>query len=243
MAQLIQSKQIEKILTGKVDITNFPSLAANSANATAVITTALTTAGNGNSPVPLSVSSDVNTQGVVTSGDNNIAIILDNATKVPIDATGQNSEVYGRITETGGAYTISYFYLDAAGTETAYTFPASTPIDFVFNYRYTFRNYPADAGVSIQSTNINQDPKTVGTKIQIDLLTVTATDTLSNLTQTPTAASELRLLVNGAWYHSGANQPVGLTGSTPTWNPSAFGADNAWSIVTTDEVYAHYPRV
>lgn len=243
MVQLIKSKQIEKILAGSIEIANFPSLAASSANATSVITTALSTAGDGGVAVPLQPSTGGGVQGVVTSGDTNIALVLDNASKTPIDATGQNNEVYARMTEVAGVYTISYFYLDNAGVETAHTFSSSTPIDFIFNYRYTFTNFPSDAVVSVQSTQINQDPKTVGTKIQQEQLTVTATNTLSALTQTPTAAIELKLLINGVWYHSGGGQPVGLSGNIPTWTPGAFDPQDAFDIVTNDEVYAYYPRV
>src|ERR1051325_6523055 len=123
---LFQPEQIQKIAATFIRISNFTA-AGNSNNVTAVITTALTTAGNGNTQVPLQVSADVNAEGVITSSALNRVLIYDHATQRKL-SDANNNEIYGRLTDNGsGVYTLTYYSL-VNGVETALT--VNGAIDF-----------------------------------------------------------------------------------------------------------------
>jgi hypothetical protein len=98
-------------------------------------------------------SSDVSTQlslktpgggdtfaGVITTPPSNKVILLDNTTGEGFeDASGR--KVFGRITESSGVWTLSYF-VNISGTETAYSFSSSTDIQFHLLEVYDQANRP-----------------------------------------------------------------------------------------------------
>jgi hypothetical protein len=94
----------------------------------------------------------------VTSGANRVLIYDSTTNNKLIDTNG--NEVYGRITESGGVYTLSYF-VEVAGVETAFTMTAGT-IDFLFPYRFTFTQFPSDAPIRVQSSFVGEDPVASG---------------------------------------------------------------------------------
>lgn len=90
---------------------------------------------------------DSTTAGIVTTGLNNKVQIRDTATGQPIEQTPGGSDVYGRLTESTGVYTLTYFY-DNAGTETAYSFSADTGIDILFPESAPLDSIPFNAIVN-----------------------------------------------------------------------------------------------
>lgn len=234
---LIQPKQIDKIqaapirLNGKT-VTN----GSGSVLITTELTTALNTAGNGGVAVPLQVSADVHTIGLITSGVTNMTLLWATTSGEKLIDAGGN-ELYGRLTESGGVYTLTFYSL-IAGVETAYSFTADTDIDFVVHYRFDFERLPADHGVSVRSNFVNQDPGAAGggASLLTELRNPTGTNTLPDLTKTPDSNSNVLLLVNGVVETTHGNAAFSVSGKTLTWNAANAG----YTLETTDVVVAQY---
>ena len=217
----IQSKQIEQLLQGFLQISG---LSAVISTATTVITTPLTTllgsAGRNGVAVPLQVATTT-TEGVITSGSGNRAEIFDAVTKDKIlNLAGDSEEVYGRITEAAGVYSIDYYYLaNGTGVETAFTFPATQS--------------------SIKTRNVADDGKSKGFGYQ-EGLTVTATNTVSNLSFSPVDPAQVKLTINGQSFYSVLHFTV--TGLAISFSGPQLAAMGLGQIDTTDTVYAEYRR-
>ena len=225
-----QAKQINKVLSSPVQVNSFTANGA-SANATTAITAALSTAGSGGRAVPLQVSTDDFTMGVETN--NWICPIEDAATKDPIEESGY--EVYGRLSESSGVYTLTWFY-DADGTETAYTFASPVSINFRFCYMFDFDRYPPKTACSIISKMIEDDPSSQSGRPFAEELTPTGTNTLPNLTYTPTNNTPVFLIVNGHTENSLSGGGFSVSGKALTWSV----ANAEYDLATTDEVIAFY---
>lgn len=230
----IKTKQIEWLLDSVIVISGLSASGA-STNVTTPITTALSTAGNGGVSVPLQVASTTQV-GVITTGNNTIAIFDSSSKKLLRDTSG--NEVYGRLTQASGVYTLTY-YSNVAGTETAYTMPSST-LDFWFSYRFDMSRIPPDFAIRYNVQNINESMPVVSSSTQKtfrEALTITGTiangSTLPDLTKTPTSASGVALYVNGIQYSSLLGHFT-LSGKTITW------ATTIYSITTTDGVTVCY---
>lgn len=241
MGDLHKRKQIDWVMSAGVNVVGFTTTASASDNVTAAITSALSGAGRGGASVPLTISGGEDSQGTIVAGDYARIEIETTLNKDKIAGDSDDNEVYGRLSESTGTYTLSYHYLDDTGTEQAYNFAAATDINFTFNYRFTAATIPADAIIGQQGTQISQDPGGNRTKLKKERLSVTALNTLSDLTSPIADSTQLKLIINGIIYHTGTGEPVTLTGQTPAWNPAAFGSQDAWDIETTDTVFAEYP--
>jgi hypothetical protein len=233
---MIKSKQLNWILSGNIRIAN-TNVTGGSQNITAALTTALSTAGRKGVAVPVQVSADEDSVGVITTGTNNLVQVQSNATKMKYTDTNGN-EVYGRLTEAAGVYTVTFF-TSVNGTETAYSFGSANAIDIDFNYRYDAARLPADYAIAIPTKIISQDPKVSGAgTFSLELLTVTATNTLAALAKTPSVPATVRLYVNGQIITSlgGASAKFSISGKTITWNATNAG----YSLTTDDNVIAAY---
>lgn len=226
---LIQSKQVSKVLAGHIKVSGF-SASGGSNDITTALGTAVASAGNGGVAVPLQVSGNEVTVGVVTTGNNRAEIDDGNLDD------GNGNEVYGRLTESGGVYTLTYYSL-VADTETAYTFGASTSIDFEFGYRFDFSRLPADFAITTAYRIVDPGGKTGGgASLHTELLTVTAADTVSNLAKTPDSTANVILLINGLAYSTLGNADFAVAGKAITWNSGNAG----FSIEVNDKVIAQY---
>lgn len=235
----IQSKQVQKILTGPIKITGVAVTSSNSSVVvTSAITSALTVAGDGGTAVPLQVSASNTAAGVITSAPLNYSDIWNNTTKDKIENT-LGREVYGRITNVTTTYTLSFYYLDNTGTEQPYTFTSNTTIDFDFNYRFEFHQAPADIIVSQLSRNVSQDAQGAGSITRYELLSVSGLNSITALTTTPTSATAVKLFVNGKLEDPlGGSPSFTISGGVNiTWNSANAG----YSVDTTDRVVAEYP--
>lgn len=135
----LKSKQILKYLGLPVTTAVFNANGL-SMNITSVLTTCLTTAGTGGTSVTLQPTAVETTTGVVTS--KRVTLIQSPSGFLPL--SNNNRVVYGKITHSSGVYTLTFYYLDATGTETAYNFTTSTPVTMVFTYRFEFHQAPVD---------------------------------------------------------------------------------------------------
>jgi hypothetical protein len=233
---LIKAKQIDKPLAGPVVVQTF-NANGGSATVTTPITNALSTAGNGGTSVPLQDSASGGI-GIMISSGNNIVSIYNSTTKDPV-ASASGEEVYGKLTSAAGVYTLSFFS-NENGTETAYSFSSATNIDFVFSYVYSFEKYPHDAALRVHQKYVGDDPQiaTPGTLVK-EQLTVTATNTVSNLGFTPKDAQAVGLTVNGQTLYSKGNTHFTVTGQALSFSAGQLTAIG-YSIETTDTVFAEY---
>ena len=230
MSNLLQPKQIQKLLASWMGVAGF-TLDADSSGAdvvTADITGAAATAGNGNTAVPVQVATTGN--GFLTAAPDNKVVIKG------VDGGGIESpdgtEVYGRLTEAAGVYTVTYFYMNAAGTETAYTAFAGETAELFVPYQFTFADLPNSALIKLGFADANST-STAQLNAQA-LLTPTATDTIPNL---PTAAAgAVNYYVNGKMEDEQAGGAVSRTGQAVTWSAVNAG----YNVETTDRVIAHY---
>lgn len=233
---LLQRKQLDWINAGWVGIAAFEAT-GGSGVITTEITTALGTAGRNGTAVPVQISTSEG-QGVITTGDHNRVEIYDSATKEKL-VDGSGNEVYGRITETGGAYTLTYYVLDS-GSQVGHSISPATDIDLYFPYRFTADKYPVDAAIALTLKNVYSEP-TPGSgganPETAEPISVTALNTLDSLSATPVVSSAVKLSVNGQVFASTEPSPAfSVSGTGLTWSQANAGFD----LETTDNVVAYY---
>lgn len=226
---VVTGKFINKVQSGWVAITSF-SATGGSDLITSALTTALTTAGYGASAVTLQKSTAYDVPGVIVASPLN---------RVPIRVGGgaiedvDGLEIYARITESSGAYTLTY-YVNDNGTETAHSFGTET-IDVFIPYRFTFGSFPTDNAIAIPAFDVtpNPTPPTVPTAYS-EKLTV-GTNILSDLTNTPIGA--VNLVVSGIGFSSvDSPAPFTVSGKSLTWSAANAGV----SLDSNDSAIAHY---
>jgi len=228
MSAVAESKQINKLLSGFREISGFTANGIND------VVTAEITANLGTLPVQVYVP-DV-TEGVITTGNNRVEIWNSTTQEKVTDASGMY-EVYARLTEAGGVYTLTYFYLDNTGTEQSHDFTVGTDIDFIYAYQYTFQHLPNDFAIVLPESKVNQDIKNANGLHTVEALTVTATNTVNDLVSVPFNVNNVIITVNGLALYAGIHFTI--VGQTITFLPINIGYD----IETTDTLYAIYFRV
>lgn len=228
----IKLKNITATFAGYVRVNAFTADGASDV-ATTAITAALSTAGRGGVSVPLQVSASEEGAGIIATGNNRIEI-YDAGTEAKIRDTGGN-EIYARLTHSTGVYTVTYYSL-VAGVETAYTAFSTRSIDFEFPYRFDMARLPSDFAIAVRARNVTDDPAG-GAVSFCEQLTVTGTNTLSNLTKTPTSSTNIILFVNGESVDAfgSGSAAFSVIGKAITWN-----AANIFTLETTDRVIAWY---
>jgi hypothetical protein len=235
------AKHIDKIISASIRLSGI-SATGSSTVVTSQITAALSTAGDKGVSVPLQISNSGGLGVIVTPPSNRCEIY--NATSKDKISSASGEEVYARLTQSGGVYTLSYFTLENNGTETAYSFGSSTPIDVEFNYRFDFRRLPADAIIGVPTRNISEDPAApIGQTLFREKLAVTGTNAVDPLTKTPVNATAIVLIVNqttiDAFDGSSAAFSVNLSTKAVTWNAANAGYD----LDTSDRVIAVYSTI
>jgi hypothetical protein len=207
--------------------------AANSTTVTAGLTAAAGTLGRGSTSVPVQVGSATQ-GGFITSGGDNRVEIWDAATKAKLqDASG--NEVYGRLTESAGAYTLSY-YSAPLGVETAYAFAVTTNVSYSYTYRFEQDKLPENAFIKVPINYASNDPVAAGlTKFRQQTLTPTAQNVLPALTTAYNSTNGVfQLVVNGITYTLADG--ISIVGTAVTWTAATTG----FNLETTDKVYAYY---
>lgn len=228
MSNRIQAKQIEYLQSAFVG-TTITATAAASDVVTADITALASTAARGGSSVPVQVASATQ-EGFVTSGADNRVLIrsADGGAVESPDLT----EVYGRLVEAAGAYTLEYYYLNSAGTETAFTMAAGDVTAF-FPYTFDLKNLPSSA---LLRTSISDVAGASSVSLVEVLITPTAQNTLPNLPITPAAGEFVHYTVNGKGEDELAGGAISRTGNALTWS----AANASYDVETTDRVTAIY---
>ncbi|NJR38530.1 MAG: hypothetical protein HC781_06385 [Leptolyngbyaceae cyanobacterium CSU_1_4] len=232
------SKQIIKFLSAPIRLTGI-SVSGSSADISTAIATALSTAGDGGVAVPTQVVGGSNKVGIITLAPSNRCEIALSTSKDKILALN-GEEIFARLSEAGGIYTLSFLTLPDTGTETAHSFASAATIDVEFNYRFDFNRLPSDAIIAIGTRNINQDSAVGGggSKLFRERLTIATQNTVPVLAKTPDQAYNLVLIINGLEYSTlgGGSAPMSVSGKTVTWSASNAG----FNLDTTDKVDASY---
>lgn len=223
---MLKLKQLLGFFDGTIGVTGFTTSSSSSTDVTAAITAVLATAAKDGSSVPLQVASG-DTEGVVTSS---IVEIFDSATKDKILADNDGAEVYGKITESSGVYTLSYFFIDVNGVEQTYTMTGQV-IDFGVQYRFSMANLPYDFALS---QNVAQDANGGNPgNIIVETLIPTALNTIPNMTSIPVGfeiKTAIYATVNG---HDQLGEGLSVSaGGAVTAVPATIG----YSIETSDIV-------
>jgi hypothetical protein len=234
MGKLKQLNPGQAFLSGAIRVAGFSGSGATTVCTTA-LTTALSTAGRGSVAVPVQVSTNEDVIGVIASGADNRVEVWDGTTKEKLK-DGDSNEVFARLTEASGTYTLTYYSL-VAGVETAYLLPATT-IDFEFGYRFDAARTPTDIAIGVGMRNVSQDPSGRGGTLFTERLAVTGTNTLSALSKTPNVPANVSLIVENERYSplGGGAAFFAVSGKTLTWSPS----NAKFSIDTTDIVDVAY---
>ncbi|MCJ2021048.1 hypothetical protein MKK84_27110 [Methylobacterium sp. E-065] len=233
------AKQLIKPILAPIGATGFNSAGGTSEPVTAILTTLVSSAGDGGKAVPLQagslrVGSQFGQQGFCVTAPYNDVLVFDGATGKDFD-DGNGNEVYGRLSNASSVWTLNYFS-KIAGVETAFAMPASKVLDLEFNYVFSFDALPSTAFIGVRARHVGPDPAAYGWREQSDSLTVTALNTLSALSRTPDGR-KLTLNVNGIIVPSGGATPAfTFSGTTLTWSPTNAG----YPLETTDVVAATY---
>lgn len=231
----VKGKQINKLFSGYIRVSG-SSVTGSSVDVTTDITSILTTAGYNGQPLLLTPSTGPNSGGVIVDVPYNRVEIFDNLGKEKIVDAGK--EVYGRITELLGVYTLSFYFKDDSNIETVHTFGAATPIDFEFAYRFEFGELPTEIFIGLTSRNVVTDAGGAGDgTLYKEAITVTGLNTLASLTYLPISSTNPILFVNGKpEFAIGATPSFSTSGTTITWLPANAGYD----LDPTDVVTAEY---
>jgi len=230
----VQSKQIEKRLASLIGVNGFTYPAAATADVTTAITTAATTAGDGATAVPVQIAT-ATAGGFVTTGSNRVPVVA-NATKGPIafDDSGVDREVFGKLTEAGGVYSVTLHYIDGAGAEQAYTPAAPVSIDMLVPYRFEFDQLPTDAITKIKA-RVADDIQGGGQTLKVEHVAITGANTLAALSQAHDGIGPFQLFINGQMVRTvGTNPGATIAGTAITFNAANAG----YAIATTDEAIA-----
>lgn len=173
---LVQSKQVQKFITGRIYVPAAASVVAGnvSANVTATLTAALATASDQGTAVPLQAHIANTQMGLLVTAPKNLVEVYDaNGVKLQ---SADGDEIYGRLTQAGAVFTVAFYSL-AAGVETAYAFDAAETIDIVVPYVFDFVSLPTDFATSLKTAYVNDDP--IGApRTKTEVVAVTALNTL-----------------------------------------------------------------
>jgi hypothetical protein len=185
--------------------------------------------------------------GVFTTNPNNKIFLRESATgKALASGIGATAKsVFGRLTESAGTWTLSFFTL-VAGVETAYDFAAgydsgAHPLaGDNFDFRWCESVQIADSAptaIVYAGEGIDEfDPSspTNHNHIQETVAVTSNGQTGFALSQTPKDVADVIMTVNGVRYEYGSGKDYTIAGSTVTW------LDVDFTLQTTDEVIFSY---
>src|ERR1035437_9246810 len=225
---LIQSNQISRIIAGYINIPSFSIPATNSnVNIYSTLNSLVSTSGYKNRALELRKSNDETENGVICSTPSNIVLVNTSSGNRKIYIN--RAEVYGKITYVNSTtYTISFYYLTSAGTESIYTFNNTTLVTLKIPYRYFLHQLPSDTIINLKALQKGEIEEAVSSAIE------TASDTWKNsvisIVNNPASLSPGM----GASYLVG-NSPIGIFTAYPNQIATFNGA--TWSYLQPSDGY------
>lgn len=181
------------------------------------------------------------TVGVIASTPNNKVYLRVAGSGHQITDDVHGASIFARLTETSGAWTLSYFSL-VNGTEVPFDFTGHPLVGSNINFRWCevvqAANYKPTSIVYAGEGIDEYDASSASAHLHInDVITITTNgQTALTLSQTPKDGNDVVLVINTATY----NQPESFTvsGTTVTWTATA--ANNGFDLETTDKIVANY---
>lgn len=178
--------------------------------------------------------------GVYTQAPQNKVYLREKAGgKAIADGTAQNNQVYARLTELAGVWTLSFFTAPN-GVETAFNFTGHADLGKEFDYRWcetiqlanAMPTAVVDVGESIDE--ILATSPAVHNHIQETIPVAANGQKVFTLSQTPKDDNDVVLTVNGLRYNNGAGKDFTVAGTILTWT------DQSFAMETTDSVVVDY---
>lgn len=143
----LKKKQIAVLITTPIVVSGYTLANGTSNNVTSIVGTRFSTAGYNGTALTVTNSTDETVIGIVTTTRKNKTEIYDVTNKRRL-CTTDGYTVYGRLTHSGGVYTLTYYYLDASSIETAFSITGPITINFKVFYRSSFEKTPLDESVT-----------------------------------------------------------------------------------------------
>jgi uncharacterized membrane protein len=234
---MIKTKQISALFMAPIHISGLSFTAGVSATVTAALATAAATAGRGSVAVPVQAMS-ATTEGFATTSPSNSAQIWSAVTKKKLtDNTPAENEVFGRITQAAGVYTLSTYVL-IGGVETSYAIPSTLPIDIEAVYQFSFEHLPADTFIGMETRNVYADGATGAGRTRQERVVVTGVNVLAALSIAYAGAGRVTLDVNGVVHTNlgGGTADFTIAGTAITWS----AVNSGYSLVPGDIVDVDY---
>lgn len=181
------------------------------------------------------------TIGVIASQPHNKIYLRAAGTGQPIKDTTHGTSVFARLTETAGAWTLSFFSL-VNGTEVPFDTTGHELVGQMINFRYCqmvqYANYKPTSVVYAGEGIDEYDASSISAHQHIvDPITITTNgQTVMTLSQTPKDDNDVELRINTASYFAGKHFTV--SGTTLTWTSTS--ATGGFDLETTDDISAVY---
>lgn len=232
---LIQAKQVNKYITGRVHVISAAVGDTTSAyDITLTLTAALATASDQGTAVPLQVYTANTQPGLIVTPPKNRCEVFDSLTKRKLQDQDGN-EVYGVLSLLGPIWQVNIFRDIPGVGATAFAIDAGLAIDVVVPYVFDFYTLPVDFATSLKTAYVNDDP-TAPARYSREVLTVTALNTLSVLANNY-SGGDAELNINGQIVSiASPSAPFSIAGTIVTWSSINAG----FALETTDEVIIKY---
>ena len=202
------------------------------------LTTAAATGGNDGVAVTDVPSTAFDVAGWGVTAPENYVLISDDTSRAALsDSSGR--EIFSRITEDTGVYTLSHYVL-IAGVETPYAFTSAQSIKFIPPYNFELDDYPFDADARVLNARLLEDASggIVPDFAEAESNTVTGDDTFSALANTPLSGAKVTLIINSETYMEDVH--FTRSGTALTWTFTKGSPNFGFTVKTTDDVHAYY---
>lgn len=232
---LIQRDQVKIPQVGPMNILGYTTTAGTTNIINSALSSATQGAGYNNQNLPFQVASLAAYSETCGWILDRIISVYDSVTKTAFTDNNGN-EVYGKITKPSADYLLAFFSI-VNGTETPFAIDAGKVIDFQAQYLFDSNNAPIDLMIRQNAVQIGQDPEN-NTKLYHENLTITALNTLSNLTYFPVEGTAVEILIDGGSHVSTVNGTISVAGKAITYN-NTYNA-GGYNIRTTSNAVAKY---
>lgn len=213
----IFAHQCGEICTGCVDASG----GVTSLNVTNALQTAVATGSYRGDAVPLVASGGRESEGFVTGSHDfdNVGFVRDCDTGDSIyeDTTGR--EVYGRLVENAGVWTVEFYYLDDTGTEVSYSMDNDN-VNICLPYIFEF----GDWTFKKESAFADHSSSTGGGCPREECQVVSSINQVITLAGTPLNPNH-QVFINGVHVNPNAYAVSGSSHQTVTFNPANLGYD------------------
>lgn len=237
MSTSIQRDQVQSFDAGYINVLGYTTSAGTTNIINSTLSTAAQGAGYGGENLQHKLGSQ-NSHSESCGWLETKVPVYDTVTKTAF-TDGNGNEVYATLTKPAVDYILSFFSL-VDGTETAFSIEAGKVVDLQIAYMFDSHNKPNDLHIRQSAVVIGSDPSN-NTKLYHENLTITALNTLSNLTYFPVSGTDVEIVIDGGAHVSTINGTISVSGKAITYNNDYNPATSSgFSLRTTSSAYARY---